>query len=59
MRVTFSIGKNPGEEKMTSCGMLIINAPWQLDEKLNKIFPPIIDVLKKGEGPGLLVASLE
>ncbi len=58
MRVIFSIGKVAGEEKMTSCGMLIINAPWQLDEKLKKILPPIIDVLKRGEGEGSLIEVL-
>lgn len=59
LQAVFDIGKfeNAAEnksrpdnkEKMHSCGMFIINAPWQLDEKLNQIMPKILDVLKNGE----------
>ena len=34
-------------KKMTSCGLFIFNAPWQLDEKLNSILPKILSVIGK------------
>ncbi len=43
LHITFSIGTS---EKMTSCGMFVINSPWQLDEKLNSILPKVLEVLK-------------
>jgi 23S rRNA (adenine2030-N6)-methyltransferase len=49
MQATFDIGSKEGETKMHSCGMFIINAPWQLDEKLNVILPQILKVLKKND----------
>lgn len=38
----------PTGSKMTACGMFILNAPWQLDDKLKIILPQILDILKKG-----------
>ncbi len=46
LQVILDIGKRDEEEKMTSCGMFIMNAPWQVDEKLNKILPKILSALK-------------
>lgn len=45
IHAVFDIGKS--EEKMTSCGAFIINAPWQLEERLNFIMPKILEILKK------------
>ena len=43
---TFDIGNKPEETKMHACGMFIINAPWQLEEKLNLILPKVLRILK-------------
>ena len=43
---TFDIGSKPEETKMHACGMFIINAPWQLEEKLNLILPQVLRILK-------------
>jgi 23S rRNA A2030 N6-methylase RlmJ len=48
MHVTFDLGMKE-DRKMTACGAFIINAPWQLDEKLNSILPKILQVLKNGD----------
>lgn len=56
MRVTFNIGNNL-DGKMHICGVLIFNAPWQLEEKLNFILPKILEVLKQGEGSGFEIIS--
>lgn len=48
MHVVFDVGAK-GDKKMTACGAFIINAPWQLDEKLNFILPKVLQVLKNGE----------
>ena len=47
LHVTFDVGKKSEEEKMTACGAFIINAPWQLEERLKVILPEISEVLKK------------
>lgn len=49
LHVTFDVGSANGEEKMTSSGMFIFNAPWQLNEKLKIILPQVLDVLQKGK----------
>lgn len=49
MQVIFDVGSKEGETKMSSSGMFIINAPWQLDEKLKSILPQLLDTLGKGE----------
>ena len=46
MHVTFDIGQKKDNNKMTACGMFIINAPWQLDEKINNLIPQISAALK-------------
>jgi len=46
--VIFDVGSKD-DGKMHSCGMFIFNAPWQLDEKLEKIFSRILPILKQGE----------
>ncbi len=43
-----------GCEKMSACGMFIINAPWQLDEKLNMVLPKILEKLKIGKNAEFL-----
>lgn len=50
LHVTFDVGAVENETKMHACGMFIINAPWQLEEKLNHFLPKILEVLKQGEG---------
>lgn len=47
-QVIFDIG-NKDDGKMQACGMLIFNAPWQLDEKIEKIFSRILPLLKQGD----------
>lgn len=46
--VIFDAGSKD-DGKMHACGMLIFNAPWQLDEKLEKIFTRILPILKQGD----------
>lgn len=43
LHITFSVNQKEGETKMTSCGMFIFNAPWQLEEKLKSILSKIPD----------------
>ncbi len=47
LHATFDIGSPENDSKMTACGMFIINAPWQLDEKLDAIMPQILATLQK------------
>lgn len=49
MRVTFNVGTKEGETKMAASGMFILNAPWQLDEKLNVVLPQVLHSLRKGD----------
>lgn len=49
MHAIFDIGSKEGETKMTACGMFILNAPWQLDEKLKSILPQVLDNLKNND----------
>lgn len=47
---TFNIGKNPhNPNKMHSCGMFIINMPWQVDVKLQSYLTPILEILKNDD----------
>jgi 23S rRNA (adenine2030-N6)-methyltransferase len=43
LHITFGVNQKEGETKMTSCGMFIFNAPWQLEEKLKSILSKIPD----------------
>jgi 23S rRNA (adenine2030-N6)-methyltransferase len=47
INVTFDIGTKEDQTKMHACGMLIFNAPWQLEEKLNEVMPRILEVLQQ------------
>jgi 23S rRNA (adenine2030-N6)-methyltransferase len=49
MHATFDIGNKEGETKMSACGVFIINSPWGLEEKMNLVFPKILQVLKKSD----------
>jgi 23S rRNA (adenine2030-N6)-methyltransferase len=49
MHATFNIGKQKDETKMTACGCFIINAPWELEKKLNDALSKILPVLKKSD----------
>ncbi len=47
LNIIFDVAAMPNKlhdnsKKMTACGLLICNAPWQLEEKLNIILPKII-----------------
>lgn len=46
LRVTIDLKNKVGERKMQSCGVFVINFPWQLDEKLKVILPEILAILK-------------
>lgn len=56
--VIFDIGSKENETKMHACGMLIFNAPWQLEEKLNETIPEILKALKQGKNPQFLIENL-
>jgi 23S rRNA (adenine2030-N6)-methyltransferase len=56
LHATFDIGAKADETKMHACGMFIINAPWQLEEKLNAIMPKVLKVLKRGDGADFKIA---
>lgn len=49
---------NPKAEGFKGCGMLIINAPWQLDEKLSKALPLLLKYLDKPQG-GIKLVELK
>lgn len=57
LRITFDIGDDTKEAKMHACGMFIFNAPWQLDEKLKEILPPILSVLQKGKDASFKISN--
>ncbi len=50
LHLTFDVGAVANETKMHACGMFIINAPWQLEEKLDHYLPKVLEVLKQGDG---------
>jgi 23S rRNA (adenine2030-N6)-methyltransferase len=53
IHITFGIGKKHAEEtKMSACGMFVINAVWQLDERLGVILPKVLEVIGNGDGAG-------
>lgn len=49
LQLTFDIGAKENETKMTACGMMIFNAPWQLEEKLKAILPQVLRHLKNSD----------
>ncbi len=53
-RITFDIGSCQNE-KMHACAMLIFNAPWGLEERLNIILPKILNVLKQGDNANFTI----
>ena len=59
LHASFDIGQPENETKMSSSGMFIFNAPWQLDEKLKIILPQILEVLKKTDGASFEVNSIK
>ncbi|BBB25913.1 23S rRNA (adenine(2030)-N(6))-methyltransferase RlmJ [Amphritea japonica] len=48
----FELGLEPDsvERGMTASGMIVINPPWQLKDKLNQLLPRISKALDAGEG---------
>lgn len=42
----FTIDNNSIDNKMTSCGIFVINPPWHLEENLNSILPKVLQNLK-------------
>lgn len=44
-RLVCSLKKEDPEQKMTSCGAIIINAPWQLEEKMQDYLTEITKIL--------------
>lgn len=55
--VIFDVGSKD-DGKMHACGMFIFNAPWQLDEKLEKIFSRILPILKQGDDAFFQIKNL-
>ncbi len=58
MHATFDIGSKNGETKMTACGMFIINAAWQLDEKMQRCLPTILQTLKKDDSAEFTIETI-
>ena len=59
LRVTIDLKNKPEESKMQSCGVIVINAPWQLDEKLKVILPEILAVLKNSDEASFKIKNFE
>ena len=49
MHASFDVGSKAEDTRMSACGMYILNAPWQLDEKMQEIMPKILEVIGRGE----------
>jgi 23S rRNA (adenine2030-N6)-methyltransferase len=48
--IIIDIGKNIEKPlKLHSCGMFIINMPWQIDNRINEYFPKALQILKNSE----------
>lgn len=59
LHATFSIGEKASEEiKMNACGLFIINAPWQLEEKLNHAMSIVLKTLKQGNNCSFVISGL-
>lgn len=59
MHATFDVGRKEDETKMHANGMFILNAPWQLDEKLNQILPKILNVIGREENKNFEVKIIK
>lgn len=49
MHASFDVGSKAEDTRMSACGMYILNAPWQLDEKMGEIMPKILEVISRGD----------
>ncbi|MDX2082964.1 MAG: 23S rRNA (adenine(2030)-N(6))-methyltransferase RlmJ [Rickettsiales bacterium] len=57
LHAVFDVGAEKEDKKMSACGMFVFNAPWQLEEKLKIILPPILEILQKGEDAKFVIKS--
>jgi 23S rRNA (adenine2030-N6)-methyltransferase len=58
LHATFDVGSKPNETKMHACGMFVFNAPWQLEEKLQKVLPQILSTLKNGDDANFEIKNI-
>ena len=49
-RFELGIAPDTAAKGMTACGMIVINPPWLLMQKMARLLPRLVDVLGQGEG---------
>ena len=45
----------PQADRLTACGLLIVNPPWRLAEELGRLMPGLVKRLAQGKGARFLV----
>jgi 23S rRNA (adenine2030-N6)-methyltransferase len=45
----------PAPDKLTACGLVIVNPPWRLDEELARLLPELVKRLRQGSGARFLL----
>jgi 23S rRNA (adenine2030-N6)-methyltransferase len=49
---------SPQADRLTACGLLIVNPPWRLDEELGRLMPDLVKRLAQGNSARFLVESM-
>lgn len=57
LNVALHVTENDGETGMYGSGMVIINAPWQLDVELESVVPALFSQLVKADTPGKAIVE--
>jgi 23S rRNA (adenine2030-N6)-methyltransferase len=48
----------PQMDKLTACGMLMINPPWRLAGELDRLLPELVELLRCGKGARYLTEPI-
>lgn len=55
LRIEFKVGQVTANGPLKACGMLIINPPWTLEQRLRDALPWLVKTLSQGPGAGFAV----
>jgi 23S rRNA (adenine2030-N6)-methyltransferase len=48
----------PQTDKLTACGLLMINPPWRLASELDRLLPELLEWLRCGKGARYLAEPI-